>query len=101
MAEVFAFKKKIIGGGSGGGQTYTAGNHVDISAQNVISSDQADEMEYDDYKELTNAEKEDGTIRFLSEVESANYFYYDDSTKTMWFLEGAVTYDDTTKTLWL
>lgn len=59
------------------------------------------EMTYPTYKNLTTAQKEDGTIRFLNEVESENYFYYDDNTKTMWFLEGAVTYDDTTKTLWL
>ena len=58
-------------------------------------------MTYEDYEQLTTAEKEDGTIRFLTEVEGENYFYYDASTKTFWFLDGTVTYDDNTKTIWL
>ena len=58
-------------------------------------------MDWDDYDDLTPAQQADGTIRFLNKVQSVNYYYYDDSTKTLWFADGLSTYDDNTKTLWI
>ena len=57
-------------------------------------------MNWNDYKNLTPAEQADGSIRFLKNVQSYNYYYYDESTKTLWFAEGVTTYDDNTKTFW-
>ena len=99
MSKTFIYMENVVGGGGGG--AYQAGDHITISPTNEISSDQAEEMTYEDYEQLTTAEKEDGTIRFLTEVDGENYFYYDASTKTFWFLDGTVTYDDNTKTIWL
>ena len=80
--------------------TYSAGSHVSIE-NNEISSDQADEMTYAEYQQLSQSERMDGTIRFLDECPDDSYCWYDAETKTLWFEEGFAQYDSETKTLWV
>jgi len=78
----------------------TAGKFIDIT-NDVITSDQADEMTYAEYQQLSQSEIMDGTIRFLDECPDDSYCWYDAETETLWFEEGFAQYDSETETLWV
>ena len=99
--KAFAYKDNIVGGngGGGGGQTYTAGEHITISPANVISSDQAETMTYAQYQALSTAQKNDGTIRCITDYPSTTPYSYDPTNKAIVIMSGTVTYDSQNKAL--
>lgn len=80
--------------------TYTPGENINISVENVISADQAEPMTYDEYDDLTPAERMQNKIRFLTEgVPYLANLWFDSTTNTIVFAEGFASYDDETKTI--
>lgn len=58
------------------------------------------EMTYSQYEQLSQAQKNDGTIRFITEgVPAEMNLWYDANTSTIKFSEGFASYDAQTKTI--
>lgn len=54
-------------------------------------------MTYSEYMQLTEAEKDDGTIRFLTDCPDIDYMYYDAETEYWIVDEEFVSYDPETE----
>lgn len=81
-----------------GGSTYTPGQFIDIT-NNVISSNQAEPVTLAEYNALTEEEKNDGTIRCITDYPSSSPFSYDLTNKALVIESGVGTYDPTNKAL--
>ena len=58
------------------------------------------DMTYSQYEQLSQAQKMDTRIRFLTEgVPAEMNLWYDSTTNTIVFAEGFASYDDETKTI--
>lgn len=80
--------------------TYTAGDNVNISQQNVISADQIDDSyDYDDYEDLPDSIKMQDKIFMVSNAPIQKFAEYDQATKTVSFNNGFASYNETTKTV--
>ena len=80
--------------------TYTAGDNVNISQQNVISADQIDDSyDYDDYEDLPDSIKMQDKIFMVSNAPIQKFAEYDQATKTVSFKNGFASYNETTKTV--
>ena len=100
MSNVILYKQKVYtGSSSGGGATYTAGDNIDISIDNVISSDQTEDLTYAQYQALTPAEKMEDKIFFVDDAPEDNVCYYDSTNHMVVFEPTYASYSATTKTV--
>ena len=80
--------------------TYTAGDNVNISQQNVISADQIDDSyNYQQYQNLPPSTKMQDKIFMVQNAPKPKFAEYIQADETIYFQNGFATYDSVTETI--